>query len=663
MIDSATGGSKAGGGVPRGKCFWIERGILAAVCALVIGVYTYTAQSNVLPSGSLRAADNYYNLLVQGFRSGQLSLKKEVPPGFAQLTDPYDPHANYSYRFAPYGLLDMSYYKGKLYLYYGVTPGLILFWPYVVLTGHYLSYGQAVAIFCLVGFLAGAFVLRDLWRRYFAEVSVWVVAAGTLVLGLATGVPVMLARCNVNEVATSCGYAFTMLALAGIWKALHEPQRRCWWLAVASVVYGLAVGARPSLLLGAAILLVPLRQAWREQRKLWVPLLAAVVPMGLIGFGLTVYNYLRFDDALEFGLRYALSPDANLQSARERFGLRYLWPHLRLYFLEPAGWTGRFPFLHNIRVPSLPVGNVGLVEHPFGVLTNIPLVWLALAAPLAWRSRLAETRSTLRGFLAAIAVLFGINTLVLSLFFSANIRYEVEFLPALMLVAAIGILSLERALADRPVWRRAGQGCWAAALALSVVFNLLASVGQCADWHYELGGMLFRQGRLQEAIGHYDQALRLKPDFAEAQNNLGVALAQLGRMPEAVERFEQTLHIKPDYAEAHYNLGLALADLGRLTEAIGHYEQAVRIQPDYAEAHNDLGVALVQAGRPTEAVQHYEQALRIHPDDAEVQYNLGLALEKLGRMQEAIGHYEQALRIRPDFVQAQSDLARARAIP
>ena len=50
-------------------------------------------------------------------------------PGSLQLPDPYDPVA-----YAPYPVNDLSYYKGKLYLYFGITPALVLFWPYVALT-------------------------------------------------------------------------------------------------------------------------------------------------------------------------------------------------------------------------------------------------------------------------------------------------------------------------------------------------------------------------------------------------------------------------------------------------------------------------------------------------------------------------------------------------
>ena len=79
---------------PEGSFRWMRLGGLGAVCALVIAVYTGTAHSGLLESLSLNPADTYYNLLVQGFREGQLSLKKEVPTGFAHLADPYDPVAN-----------------------------------------------------------------------------------------------------------------------------------------------------------------------------------------------------------------------------------------------------------------------------------------------------------------------------------------------------------------------------------------------------------------------------------------------------------------------------------------------------------------------------------------------------------------------------------------
>jgi hypothetical protein len=530
-----------------GKLQWMQRGILGAVCALVIGVYGYTARSGVLESLSPNASDTYYNLLVQGFRAGQLSLNKEAPPGLVQLADPYDPSANASYRYAASRIHDLSYYKGRLYLYFGVTPALILFWPFVALTGHYLFHRQAVVIFCAIGFLTSAFLLRDLWQRYFAEVSVGVVAGCVLALGLATGVPVMLSRCEVYEVAISCGYMLTMLALAAIWRALHEPERRHRWLAAASVAYGLAVGARPSLLFGAVILLAPMAQAWRERKQIGTLLIAAAIPIAFIGLGLMLYNALRFDSPFEFGMHYQLA------SVRQRtmhlFSLRYLWFNFRVCFLEPVRWSARFPFVHEIAVPPLPAG-YGTVENPFGVLTNIPVVWLAMAIPLAWRRRSAEARSTLRAFLAAVTVLSGIYALIICLISGANFRYKVEFLPALVLLAVVGILGLERVLADRPVWRRAARWGWGLLVGFSVAFNLLATLEHHARMHNDLGVVVGRAGRIQEAIGHFEEAVRIAPEYDEAHYNLGVALEQAGRTQEAIGHYEQVLRITPGFTEA-----------------------------------------------------------------------------------------------------------------
>ncbi len=604
------------------------------MCALVIGVYAGMARWAGRESLSPNASDADYNLLVQGFRTGQLGVKKEVPPEFARLANAYDPIVNARYRLMPYRLQDLSYYKGRLYFYFGVTPALILFWPFVALTGHYLSHRLAVLVFCAIGFLASVGVLYAIWRRYFSEVTVWVVTTGVLALGLATVVPVMLPRSSYNQVAISCGYMLTMLSLGGIWCALHQTERRCWWLAAASAAYGLAVGARPSLLFGAIILLVPVAQTQRERRPVWPLLAAAIGPIAFLGMGIMLYNELRFDNPLEFGQHYQLTGER--LHAHQMFSPRFVWFNFRVYFLEPARWSGRFPFVRDIAVPPRPSG-YARVENPFGVLTNIPVLWLSLAAPLAWRNRLGRAASILRWFVTVVALLFGICALTVSLFWSAIIRYEVDFAPALTLLAVVGVLGLERALAPTPisesglanqlVWRRTVRCGWGVLLGFSVAFNLLASV------------LCYANGRLV----------------------LGAELAQEGRLPEAIQTFRGALGLNPDYAEAHYDLGNLLLQDGRVSDAVGHYEQGLRIKPDHAEAHNNLGIALAQMGRIEEAIAHYQQAVRIDPDYAEARYNCEVALEKEGRVPEAIENYEQALELRPDITAARDALARLRA--
>ena len=167
-------------------------------------------------------------------------------------------------------------------------------------------------------------------------------------------------------------------------------------------------------------------------------------------------------------------------------------------------------------------------------------------------------------------------------------------------------------------------------------------------------------GGMQEAIDHYEAALRLKPDFAQAHYNLACALvSRPGRLDDAIAHFEEALRFNPDLTEAHYNLACALETVpGRTGEAIAHYEQALRQSPDYAEAHYNLGCLLQQVpGQLDAAIAHYGEALRLKPGLAEAHYNLGLALEaKPGRLDEAITHYEEALRLKPDYAEAHNGL-------
>ena len=276
-------------------------------------------------------------------------------------------------------------------------------------------------------------------------------------------------------------------------------------------------------------------------------------------------------------------------------------------------------------------------------------------------------------------------------------RYRFPLVPMLILFAAAGLTSLRDALREAR-WRALWVGVATAIVAAAVCNHAMMSetliragthvnLGnafmleggiQDAIGQYEevlrlnprdpnapanLANALMRTGRFEEAIGHYEQALRIDPNDAHAHYNLGVSLCKLGQLKQSIGHFEQALRIEPDYAEAHYILGSVLFDQGRAPEAIGHWEQALKIKPAYAEAHYNLANALLRGGRFEEAIEHYDQALKIRPTYAEAHYNLGIALEQVGRVQAAIEHYEQAVQLRPDFVELQKrlDMLRARS--
>ncbi len=175
--------------------------------------------------------------------------------------------------------------------------------------------------------------------------------------------------------------------------------------------------------------------------------------------------------------------------------------------------------------------------------------------------------------------------------------------------------------------------------------------------HLNFGTALLNKGRVDDAIIHYQEALQIKPDYADAHFNLGIALAQKGRVEEAVTQYQQALQIKPDYAEAHLNLGNALAQKGRVDDAITQYQEALQINPNYTEVHVNLGNALMQKGRLDDAATQYQQALQIKPDYAPAHVSLGIVLVQTGRAGEAIAHIHQALQVEPANPGFQNNLA------
>jgi Tfp pilus assembly protein PilF len=170
--------------------------------------------------------------------------------------------------------------------------------------------------------------------------------------------------------------------------------------------------------------------------------------------------------------------------------------------------------------------------------------------------------------------------------------------------------------------------------------------------HNNLANELVRQGDLDAAIVHYQTALQIKPDYAEAHYNLAEALLRKGERDEAIAHYEAALHIDPVYFEACNNLGNVFMRQGRVDEAIAHYRRALQIDPDSAGTHVNFGNALMQKGRVDEAIAHYRRALQISPDFAQAHYNLSKVLRQKGEENEAIAHYQRAVQINPDLAAA-----------
>jgi len=157
--------------------------------------------------------------------------------------------------------------------------------------------------------------------------------------------------------------------------------------------------------------------------------------------------------------------------------------------------------------------------------------------------------------------------------------------------------------------------------------DTLAKSPDCFMCHTNYGHWLFVNGRVVDAVEHFEQSLRIKPDNVPALLNLARVEEQRGNLDAAVARYRAALAVDPADTVVLVNLGTLYTKAHQSDEAIAQYEEALRhSSPDDYLAHNGMGVALIQQGRVAEAVEHFREALLLRPDYGMARANLERAL-------------------------------------
>jgi predicted O-linked N-acetylglucosamine transferase (SPINDLY family) len=167
-----------------------------------------------------------------------------------------------------------------------------------------------------------------------------------------------------------------------------------------------------------------------------------------------------------------------------------------------------------------------------------------------------------------------------------------------------------------------------------------------------LGNALKQQGDLEEAMESYRSAIRAKPDYPEAHNNVGVLLQMQGRLDHAASSYREAVALRPAYAEAQFNLGVVLHQKRELDAAEAAYRQVISRNPEIAVVHNNLGTVFKDQGLPDQALAAFENAIKLKPDYAEAFYNRATVLQHQAKLEEALTAYDHAIELRQDYADA-----------
>lgn len=171
-----------------------------------------------------------------------------------------------------------------------------------------------------------------------------------------------------------------------------------------------------------------------------------------------------------------------------------------------------------------------------------------------------------------------------------------------------------------------------------------------------IGRALEKEGKLDEALAKFDEAIEIAPWYEYAKTHQGIILMNRGKLDAAVFKYNEAILQNPTTVPGHINLGIIMGMQGNLVEAVKNFRIAIDFDPRSAAANYNLALTLFQMGKDDEAVRHYLISLATNPTDHECHYNLGIALERQGRYDAAIGHFRESLRLKPDYAGAKTNL-------
>ena len=169
-----------------------------------------------------------------------------------------------------------------------------------------------------------------------------------------------------------------------------------------------------------------------------------------------------------------------------------------------------------------------------------------------------------------------------------------------------------------------------------------------------------RKGDLDRAIADFDQAIGLKPDYADALRDRGYAYHLKGKYDQAIAGFTQSIRLKPKDALAFYNRGKAYREKGEYNRAIQDMGQAIRLNPDDDHALN--GKAWLLATAPQDGLRNGAEAVGLANRAFSLSKNFGY-LDTLAAAHAETGDFLKAIEVQQQAIKMLRDSGRAKYIP
>jgi protein O-mannosyl-transferase len=445
------------------------------------------------------------------------------------------------------------------------------------------------------------------------------------------------------------GFAFASL---WTWLVSMRPKANAW--RVASIVfYLLALLSKPTVLMLPVLMLVlvvwPLRRPMRGAlADLW-----PYVALSAVFAGITLLSHEATAGLMPYSASDALPTPFRVGYLIAFYLGKIVWPVdlSCIYPPPPSPWTLPAVLASVALVIALTLAVVLLARRTPGPLAGWAYFLVALAPTLGVIRYSWVAASDKYLYFPALGLLMLVTWGLTAAWNSPRLGAGARVVAAvpLLLVAGAEARGVRQTL-----------GHWSDSMSLFRQMERVAPESPVV--HAQLGVLLERQSKQEEALVHLRRALALAPEFPVAYFNLGVVLARQGKLEESIAMFRASEALSPGSPLTLYNIGLSMRMLGRLDSAATELRRAIAAKPDYLDALDELAGVLMNSGHPDEAAATLRRAVAITPGDPRLRYRLAAALLLGGGdPAEAIGHLREAIRVQPDWPEPYNTLAWLRA--
>jgi len=176
---------------------------------------------------------------------------------------------------------------------------------------------------------------------------------------------------------------------------------------------------------------------------------------------------------------------------------------------------------------------------------------------------------------------------------------------------------------------------------------------------------------IDQAIGQFDRAIELDPEYAQAYAGLADAwigkrrvgnLSLLTATQRAHDAISIALRLNSNLAEAQTSLGLCVLGAGQEGMAATQFAKAIELDPNYADAHLQRANLLRNQGFLEDAMRAYTQALALDPLNATITADQAILIALQGRFERAFGQLEPLLAEGPAQLSVTLSMSRVAAL-